>query len=64
MNMFQNPTAFDDQVKLLVEKTNIFPCDVRKILLAQMGLSLQQLPQIDPTVRCVTSDGIVIGQPG
>jgi len=64
MFMFQNPIAIDDQVKSIVERTGMTPCDVRKMLLAQMGLTLQQLPQIDPTVRCVTSSGMVIGQPG
>lgn len=56
--------SFDTQVRILVEKTQLFPCDVRKVLLAQRGVTLHNLPYIDPTVLCVTANGIVIGQPG
>lgn len=56
--------AFELKVRQLAIQANIFPCDARKVLLAQLGLTIDELPLVDKDVRCVTGSGMIIGQPG
>jgi hypothetical protein len=62
--MNSDSNVFDLKVQQLAKQVGISPCDARKMLLAQLGLTIDQLPLVDKDVRCVTGSGMIIGQPG
>lgn len=59
-----NNQNIDQLIKQIQNETGLFPCDIRKILAAQMGISLQTLNNQDAQIRTITSNGMLIGQPG
>ncbi len=54
----------DQLIKQIQNEIGMFPGDIRKLLAAQINISLRTLNKQDTQIRTITSNGMLIGQPG